>query len=167
MTDPAAFPIKEAFRAELQRVLSGEFNAGTLKTLIQMAKAAQQFLMAEGLAAQGGEIVSDEDGEPNAQASYGGGMIYSPAGGGGLNNETFGAKMLREMITTLPALLLKQNETPEKLVAALAAAREAGLDDIADALKTKLIGGIVAAVGSAIAPAALAVDLEDDDPENR
>jgi hypothetical protein len=57
-------------------------------------------------------------------------------------SETFGARMLREVLATLP-MLLKKPDDPMQLVHALAEARETGMADVARELEIKLFGRVI------------------------
>lgn len=98
-------------------------------------------------------------GMPNMNGDYTYGAGYpSVSLGGGV--ETFGAKLIRELIEIVPAVLQKQHETPTALVRAIAEAKEAGLTEIAKTLEQKLIGT------SSITPTLSGQDIEhvpDDD----
>jgi len=55
-------------------------------------------------------------------------------------SETFGARMLRELLATLPAVLRKNNEDMHALVGAIADARDRGMPDLAAKLEQRLLG---------------------------
>jgi hypothetical protein len=55
-------------------------------------------------------------------------------------SETFGARMLRELFATLPAMLRKNNEDMHALVGAIAEARDRGMLDLAARLEERLVG---------------------------
>jgi hypothetical protein len=55
-------------------------------------------------------------------------------------SETFGARMLRELLATLPVMLRKNNEDMHALVSAIADARDRGMHDLAAKLEQRLLG---------------------------
>ena len=55
-------------------------------------------------------------------------------------SETFGARILRELLALMPGQLRKNNEDPSTIVAAIAEARERGMHDLAAKLEQKLMG---------------------------
>jgi hypothetical protein len=55
-------------------------------------------------------------------------------------SETFGARMLRELLATLPAMLHKNNEDLHALVGAIADARDRGMPELATKLEQRLLG---------------------------
>ena len=55
-------------------------------------------------------------------------------------SETFGARMLRELLATLPTMLRKNNEDLHALVGAIADARDRGMPDLAAKLEQRLLG---------------------------
>ena len=61
-----------------------------------------------------------------------------------LASETFGARLLRELLAIVPALTRPpQGEDPKALVHALAEARGAGMHDVAEELEKKLFGHVL------------------------
>lgn len=148
---PRLNPLTEAMRADLKKLLDGEiFDSGVLKNLIRKAKAAQQYLMADALMGSGGEILNDDlDSSLGSPGSllYGGGTSLGGLGAS-LNSETFGAKIIREVFPMLADLERVKQQSPEKLVDAIAAANEAGMTDLADMLKERLLGADAAKLGA-------------------
>jgi hypothetical protein len=139
--DTTTNPLHEAMRADLRKILDeGDFTGGMLKNLIRKAKAAQQYMMADGLIAAGGDILNDDLDQP--APGYGTGLILggAPSSPFGLNSETFGAKVLREGIAAISEIEKTKRDTPERLVDAIAAAKENGLPDVAAALTRRLLG---------------------------
>lgn len=55
-------------------------------------------------------------------------------------SESFGARMLRELMATLPMLQQPRGDDPKRLVHALAEARSRGMHDVAEELEVKLFG---------------------------
>jgi Fe-S cluster biogenesis protein NfuA len=58
-------------------------------------------------------------------------------------SESFGARLLRELMATLPMLRGPRGEDPEQLVHALAEARRNGMHDVAEQLEVKLFGRVL------------------------
>jgi hypothetical protein len=62
-----------------------------------------------------------------------------------LASETFGARLLRELMATLPLLQQRRDggDDPKQLVHALAEARRNGMHDVAEQLEVKLFGRVL------------------------
>ena len=58
-------------------------------------------------------------------------------------SESFGARLLRELMATLPMLQGQRGEDPKRLVHALAEARRNGMHDVAEELEVKLFGRVL------------------------
>jgi hypothetical protein len=125
----------EAMRADLKKILEGDFSGPMLKNLITKAKAASQYLMADSLLSMGGDILNDETSYP---APGNGGPVIVDGGFG--TNETMGAKLIREGLAAVAEIEKSKRETPERLVDAIAAAKETGQPEIAEALTRRLLG---------------------------
>jgi hypothetical protein len=133
----ASEQLTEALRAEIRKILDNDgkpFDIMAAQRVYDFAIAAKDMLTvsvrgvedAIGVIAQNnGAMESLNNGEPPTpeQAS-----------------ETFGARMLRELLATLPKLMSKQSEDPITLVAAIAEARERGMSDLAARLEQRLMG---------------------------
>ena len=64
----------------------------------------------------------------------------------GMDRETFGAKILRELVAVVPQVARSLREDPAQIVKAIAEARGAGLNDIAKELEARLRGETKVAV---------------------
>lgn len=152
---PEASLIGEALRAELLRhIQDGALTAGKARAVARIADAAGRFLeqvspsAGDGLAQLPGEAV----GYAAMPASAGVGMpllgYASPAIGqaslaGDNPAETMGARVIRELVTSMGDILRaigKPKETVESLLYALVMARREGMPDVAAALEEKLLG---------------------------
>lgn len=58
-------------------------------------------------------------------------------------SESFGARLLRELMATLPMLQGPRGEDPKQLVHALAEARRNGMHDVAEQIEVKLFGRVL------------------------
>ena len=58
-------------------------------------------------------------------------------------SETFGARLIREILATLPKLNQRSGDDPKALVHALAEARKRDMHDVAEALEVKLFGRVL------------------------
>src|SRR4029077_20264658 len=58
-------------------------------------------------------------------------------------SETFGARLLRELLAVVPSLMRPNGEDPQALVHALAEARASGMRDVAEELEVKLFGRVL------------------------
>ena len=155
MTDK--HPLAEALRAEILKLASdGVLTAEVLLRITRVAKTGRDLLVTlsaspSNLAqmvkpkfgfALNPDALDDEGGLPMPLA------VSSPA-------ENFGMTAIREIIAAAKG----QNDSPVKLVEALAAAREHGLDDVARELEAKL--GIVKPVAVLPAPVQPLTAVED------
>lgn len=144
-------PLREAMRADLKKLLDMEiFDSGVLKNLIRKAKAAQQYLMADALIGQGGDILGEEMGDaPSSSMLVGPSPSFLGGGlGAGLNSETFGAKIIREVFPMLTDLERIKQQSPERLVDAIAAARVNEMHELADQLERRLLGADATKLGT-------------------
>lgn len=58
-------------------------------------------------------------------------------------SESFGARLLRELMATLPLLQSPRGDDPKQLVHALAEARRNGMHDVAEQIEVKLFGRVL------------------------
>lgn len=58
-------------------------------------------------------------------------------------SESFGARLIREILAVMPALTRPHGEDPKALVHALAEARASGMHDVAEELEKKLFGRVL------------------------
>lgn len=73
-------------------------------------------------------------------------------------SESFGARLLRELMATLPMLQAPRGEDPKRLVHALAEARRNGMHDVAEELEVKLFGRVLSGPRSITAEGVDVVD---------
>lgn len=147
--------LRTAISDELQEMSKLEVSPSNLAQLSRFANVAQELLMVRDpiaevrarkrprlseMAAPWPGATTIGAGAPSPECDYSGNQSLT---GEAAMNETFGAKLIRELIPALSNLTHKEEKDDvEKLVAAIRAARDAGLDDTADnleeALKEKL-----------------------------
>lgn len=121
--------LKEALRDEMRRILDeGEFTIATCSTLMRMAEAARDFLRANAVKPE--DLTTDQES----------GADVIGIGPAAPDAETFGTKMIRELLASVPDMLRMQRENPGSLVQAIAVARSKGMPDVAAALEKRLIG---------------------------
>lgn len=137
-------PIATAFRASLKATLDEPFNNATLSKLERMAEAAKDWLRAETPKPEDFSGTTNIMGIPVNDPPGGGGLtglgLAAAVDGQGLNAETFGANLLRQMIPQITKMWQAQHDDPATLVRALTEARRSGLTDIADQLEERLTG---------------------------
>jgi len=122
--------LADALRVEIQKVLDeGPFTIQTAMRIERIADAAKSVLAAAGgVAAAIERVKTDQTADENP-------IAYSSAA------ETFGARMVQEIVAVLPQLLgARTQQSPEALVHALVMARLHGMTDVAAELETKLVG---------------------------
>lgn len=129
--------LAEALRSEIRKALDADgkpFDVVVAQRVYDLAIAAKDMCVAatagvgetiKTLANNGGPIESLGELEPGAPA------VQAQA------SETFGARILRELMTTLRP---QKTEDPTQLVHALAEARRSGMTDVARELEVKLFG---------------------------
>lgn len=134
----ASEQIAEALRAEIRRILDNDgkpFDLLVARHVYDFAIAAKDLLTVSVKSVEDAMcVVADNNG---AMESLTGPEDPPPPE---VASETFGARMMRELLATLPALLRKSNEDPATIVAAIADARARGLTDLAAKLEQKLMG---------------------------
>jgi hypothetical protein len=119
-------PLAEALRAELQHILdSGPFTLQIARRIEEVADAASRMLKATGGVEQAIETVK------HGQISDDQSIAYSSA------SETFGARLIRELMTMLPQFNAPKT-SPKALVEAIAVAHQHGLTDLESDLTSKL-----------------------------
>jgi len=149
-TTMATERIAEALRAELRDILDNggrPFDITAARHLYDVASAAKDLLTT--LAKSVGEVqqvIADNGGAMESLAAP---MSVDPdvtgIPGAALaattqQAETFGARILREMLALAPKLLKNGGDDPQKLVAAIADAHDRGLHDVARELERRLVG---------------------------
>ncbi len=135
-----------AVRAELQALLRGNLEDNLTQVEQVAVRARELFMSIKGPGSQfvrGGptQSVMTVNGPQiigGSAASYSGGSAVFPASYS--NPEQFGASAIRQLVNLVPEIMSAQANTPDKLMAAIALAEEKGHDDIAKALKKKLMG---------------------------
>lgn len=147
--DPPS-PMSEAIRKEIIRIATtgdpknhGMFTVNVAAHIERLVVAGRDILLAEKIA------TNDLDALLKSRRRRNGAGIYNNTIMGGVNldsddydgplavtnpTENFGMSAIRQVVDGLKA----QSETPEKLVAALAAAKEAGLTNVVAALEARL-----------------------------
>jgi hypothetical protein len=130
--------LSEALRTELRAILDNDgkpFDLQVARHVYDFAIAAKDLLTVSVKTVEDAmRVVADNNG---AMESLTGPNDPPPPE---LASETFGARMLRELLATLPALLRKSNEDLHTLVAAIADARDRGMPDLAAKLEQRLLG---------------------------
>jgi hypothetical protein len=130
--------LAEALRNEIRTALEaggGSFDINVARRVYDLAIAARDMcIAATGSVKEAIDQIKDTNGpmetldaadtpESQMQAS-----------------ESFGARLLRELMATLPMLQGARGEDPKRLVHALAEARRNGMHDVAEQLEVKLFG---------------------------
>lgn len=130
--------LAETLRAELRTVLDNDgkpFDLQVARHVYDFAIAAKDLLtVAANTVEEALKVVADNNG---AMESLTGPDDPQPPE---QVSETFGARMLRELFATLPAMLRKSNEDLHALVGAIADARDRGMPDLAAKLEQRLLG---------------------------
>lgn len=143
---PKADPILDAFALELQRLISEAPSPLTprhLNLIIQTASAARDLL-----ALRNPRVRQRCGGTFAGYGSSMSGPLPNPIGPYdddleprmGPDRETFGAKILRELVAVIPQVSRTMREDPAQIVKAIAEARANGMDDIATQLEERLRG---------------------------
>ena len=130
--------LTETLRAELRTILDNDgkpFDIQCARHLYDFAIVAKDMLTVTANTVEDAmRVIADNNG---AMESLTGPDDPVPAE---VASETFGARILRELLALMPGQLRKSNEDPSTLVAAIAEARERGLHDLATKLEQKLMG---------------------------
>lgn len=136
---------REILRAEICKALmAGEFTPAVCSTVMRLTEAARDFIRATS---QKPEDFAGGTDHPGLGEGPGGLPTY---GSLALGPETFGAKMLREILPVIQQMNQAKSDTPEKLVEGIAAAEAAGLDDVAEQLRKRL--GVAPAIKEFLDP---------------
>jgi len=125
--------VAEAIRVEIRHVLDeGPFTIQVASRVERIAMAARSILGAVGNVPEAIARIKDDqadDANPIANSSAA---------------ETFGARLIQEIVAVLPAVLgRKQEQSPEALTQALVVARSYGMTDVAAELEKKLVGRVL------------------------
>jgi len=130
--------LAETLRAELRAILDNDgkpFDLQVARHVYDFAIAAKDLLTVSVKSVEDAmRVVADNNG---AMESLTGPDDPQPPE---QVSETFGARMLRELLATLPAMLRKNNEDMHALVGAIADARDRGMHDLAAKLEQRLLG---------------------------
>jgi hypothetical protein len=130
--------LSEALRTELRAILDNDgkpFDLQVARHVYDFAIAAKDLLTVSVKSVEDAmRVVADNNG---AMESLIGADDPQPPE---QISETFGARMLRELLATLPVMLRKNNEDLHALVGAIADARDRGMLDIASKLEQRLLG---------------------------
>ena len=130
--------LSEALRAELRAILDNDgkpFDLQVARHVYDFAIAAKDLLTVSVKSVEDAmRVVADNNGA--MESLTGPNDPPTPE----MASETFGARMLRELLATLPAMLRKSNEDLHAMVAAIADARDRGMPDLAARLEQKLVG---------------------------
>lgn len=132
--------LAETLRAELRAILDNDgkpFDLQVARQVYDFAVAAKDLLTVAVKSTEDAlRVIADNNG---AMESLGSPDDPTPPE---IASETFGARMLRELLALLPTALHKQHQhdDPLAVVAAIADARARGLHDVALKLEQKLIG---------------------------
>lgn len=135
--------LAEALRSEIRKALDADgkpFDVVVAQRVYDLAIAAKDMCVAatagvgetiKTLANNGGPIESLGELEPGAPA------VQAQA------SETFGARIMRELMAALKPPKQTEDAGQLVLVHALAAARRSGMTDVAEALEVKLFGAVL------------------------
>ena len=119
-------------------VVDGDLEDNLTQIEQVTAKARELFMSIRGPGAQfarGPQLISPQGmGGSTSTVTFGAGTSYS-------NPEQFGASAIRQLVSLVPEILGSQNNSPDKLMAAIVLAEEKGHHDVAESLKKKLLGG--------------------------
>ena len=130
--------LAEALRTELRAILDNAgkpFDLLVARYVYDFAIAAKDLLTVSVKSVEDAmQVIADNNG---AMESLAGPNDPQPPE---QVSETFGARMLRELLATLPAMLRKNNEDLHALVRAIADARDRGMPDLATKLEQRLLG---------------------------
>lgn len=153
--EPLKSPILEALRVELRRLVDGDLDAN-LVPIEQVAARGRELLMT--LKAPEARVMrGHHPGAPLLASnvgsySTGSGLVGGWAGDSGgisqyppmVSPEQFGATAIRQMVNLIPdavaTVVRGITQSPERLVAAITAARERGNDALAEKLEARLLG---------------------------
>lgn len=142
--DKVGVALAEAIRQEILAVVStgdtsrgGAFTPETAAQVARIAEAAQQLLLARRLAAVDaiGAMKKNKTGWLGPAEGYVyPGTIEMPMSSTSSGPENFGTRAVREIVEVMKL----QNESPEKVVRAIAEAKSLGLNDLATTLENRL-----------------------------
>jgi hypothetical protein len=132
--------LSEALRTELREILEAggkPFDVQVARHLYDFAIAARDLLVVSSKGVEATiKTIADLNGPMESLTQVGDPIPAEQA------SETFGTRMMREVLAALP-MLMKKPDDPKQLVHALAEARAAGMDDVARELEVKLFGHVL------------------------
>jgi hypothetical protein len=132
--------LAEALRTELREILEAggkSFDVQVARHLYDFAIAAKDLLTVSAKSVEATiKVINDLNGPVESLTQDGDPVPFEQA------SETFGTRMMREVLAALP-LLMKKPDDPKQLVHALAEARATGMDDVARELEIKLFGHMI------------------------
>jgi len=133
--------LSEALRSEIRSALEADgkpFDVNVARRVYDLAIAARDMCVAatSGVKEAIAQI-KDTDGPMESLDSSDTPESQMQA------SETFGARLIREIMAMLPMLQQKKTDDPKALVHALAEARKHGMTDVAEELEIKLFGCVL------------------------
>jgi hypothetical protein len=138
--------LSEALRAEIRTALEADgkpFSIAVARRVYDIAIAARDLLVTASGNSVGSAIEAVEDAQGPLDNISGPSATPAPS----IVAETYGARMIRELLAALPMLRGETQsppgEDPKALVHALAEARRHGMNDIGDELERKLFGRVL------------------------
>lgn len=130
--------LSEALRAEIRTALEADgkpFDVNVARRVYDLAIAARDMCVAATTGVKEAiDQIKDTNGPMETLDSPDTPESQMQA------SETFGARLVREIMAMLPKLNQRSGEDPKALVRAIAEARQAGLHDVATELEVKLFG---------------------------
>lgn len=151
--------LSEALRAEIRTALEAggkPFSIAVARRVYDLAIAARDLLVTASGNSVGSAIEAVEDSQGPLDSVTGPSATPAPT----IVAETFGARMIRELLAAIPMLRneTRESEDPKALVHALAEARRHGMTDVAVELEKKLFGRVL----EGLQPVAPTLDEEND-----
>jgi hypothetical protein len=147
-------PVLEAFRTELRGYIDKPLTPKSLRQILQIAEAARGLLAVrdprvrrssrrrntygQGMAMSNPTYVGAYDDCDYDEDEEGLGIQSTP-GNMNLDRETFGSRMLRELVAVIPHITRMHREDPTQIVQAIATAKKEGMTDLAKELRARLV----------------------------
>lgn len=134
--------LSEALRKEIRTALEaggGPFDINVARRVYDLAIAARDMCVAATASVKEAiDQIKDTDGPMESLDAAGTPESQMQA------SESFGARLLRELMATLPMLQARRvGDDPKQLVHALAEARRNGMHDVAEQIEVKLFGRVL------------------------
>ena len=130
--------LAEALRREIRTALEADgkpFDVNVARRVYDLAIAARDMCVAAtGTVKEAIAQIKDAGGPLEALDAPGTPESQMQA------SESFGVRLLRELMAAFPIFQLPRDEDPKQLVHALAAARRSGMSDVAEQLEVRLLG---------------------------